>query len=393
MENKRCALRWLVLLSWVSMSSLVVGAEFRAGDEVELTRETPLFFLDKIHRDGIAGEKFKVAAYKAESKKVFLLFAENGRDIALSVDEGAVKLVLEDTGETAKKVRKAAETLDFASARDLLRRALRANPVEPRLIQVANALERSEIALRRTGTSKASLSKAQAEAARIRKNADVTDRPNLLFPDDNSNQQRAQRMREQADAVENRAKEALQEAEADFKQTLNGIADPAEVAEKPGLPADRKDLEKWTKDEESIPPIIDGDNEKMAAYKDTLEFINNKLTGSWKKVWFGKNTGAMIIVGDLGVAILDPAELSPHIKYNPVPLATARGPQFTVRVEGRNGRKVVAMHLTKTSEVAQISTLVFGTSDPVDQKKMVNAFSTLIQMLGGKPDAFAEDDK
>ena len=156
------ALRMLALVTLL-MSAAANAAGFADGDKVRIRRAAPMFFGSEQFREGIEGELFKVLAYRTELKKVFVLAkGKDGRDIALGIDADAVEL--------------------------------------------ARAAVRS--ATGSSGTSdnqKAMAANIAAEVVRLRKNADVIDRPNPLIPNDTSNQARAAKLRAQADALERQA--------------------------------------------------------------------------------------------------------------------------------------------------------------------------------------------
>lgn len=373
-------------LSWVP----VQAGEFFADDEVKLLRDIPLHFMNKPHREGTAGEQFKVLAYKAETRRVYLLAREDGKDIALTVDEEAVVLLPKDVGPIAAQARVSAEAGDYNSARKLLASAQRTNRQDPRIIQALDALIRVEAHTRKLLQAKVALAGAVTEASRVRKNAVVVDRPNLLDPGDTSNQTRAAALREKADGVENNAKALVAKIEAELKQDLDAIA--GKPVNMQHAARNQQAQPEWAKDEEGIPPMLDGDDD-VAAYKDTLEFINNKLAGNWRKIWFGKNSGKFIVEGENGYAAFKAADLTPDVKFSREPMQSKLGPQFMLQIEGRNGRKVIDVHMPGKSLVGQSNNLRFQASDPVDQKKLVTAFSSLIQMLGGKPDAFTDEEK
>jgi hypothetical protein len=109
-----------------------IAAPFETNDQVKLTRDTPLLFVDKPFRQGTDGETFRVLAYKPDQKKVYLAGKDaTGRQIALSVSEDAVSLVPPDKAKVQADVLSAVEHQQFASAKNILDQALRASPTAP----------------------------------------------------------------------------------------------------------------------------------------------------------------------------------------------------------------------------------------------------------------------
>ncbi len=69
------------------------------NDEVELLRDEPLLFNTSVYRQGKKGERFRVAAYRADLHKVFILATDaKGKSFALSVPDAAVAPVGKDVG-------------------------------------------------------------------------------------------------------------------------------------------------------------------------------------------------------------------------------------------------------------------------------------------------------
>ena len=118
-----------VLLGALTFSSLAFSADFQPNDEVKLTRDTPLLFLDKPTRQGMAGETFQVLAYQPEQKKVFLAAKDPaGKQIAVSVAEDLVSLVPGDKAKVQADVLAAVSHQKYAVAKNLLDQALRTSP-------------------------------------------------------------------------------------------------------------------------------------------------------------------------------------------------------------------------------------------------------------------------
>jgi hypothetical protein len=139
--------------------------EFKAGDKVRITRAATLTFNGKTYRDAAIGDRFNVLAYRPAEKRVYLgLRDSEGKDFAVAVEEDAVEFV---------------------------RAAVNRAPTAAKAIGNTSATDQRAMA-----------AKVAAEVARLRKNADVIDHPNRLFPNDTSNEERAAQLRAQADALE-----------------------------------------------------------------------------------------------------------------------------------------------------------------------------------------------
>lgn len=119
-----------------------------------------------------------------------------------------------ETAEVAKQVKEIKRLVDLKKWQELaaLCQGL-ANSTEEELRQFADMGSQLSSALESLAAARKKEPQATAEAARIRRNADVTGRPNPLRPGDNSGMERAQAMRSEADAIEERVKTAIKEAE------------------------------------------------------------------------------------------------------------------------------------------------------------------------------------
>jgi hypothetical protein len=190
---------------------------FAEGDQIKVTRAAPMFFRSEKYRDGNESETFNVLAYRPELKKVFVLAkSKDGKDVALSIDETAVRLVPADPVAALAAAKTAMAAKRFADASAVIAAAIRTNREDASLSSALSAVKETEAASKAVDNAKATAGKTAADIIRIRKNARVIDHPNALFPNDTSNQTRAAAMREQADALEQKAAASLREAEGKY---------------------------------------------------------------------------------------------------------------------------------------------------------------------------------
>lgn len=192
----------LVLLGVLTISAHAFGADIQPNDEVHLTRDTPLLFLDKPLRQGTAGEAFKVLAYRPEQKKVFLAIKDPaGKEIAVSVAEESVSLVPADKAAVQAAVLAAVSRQQYAAAKAVLGQALRASPDDVGLHSVSIALDAVVIRATRLKQATDAQRSIDDDVKRRRHNADVTDHPNPLDANDQSGRRRAQEIRTGADKI------------------------------------------------------------------------------------------------------------------------------------------------------------------------------------------------
>ena len=219
----------LVLLGVLTFSSHAFGVAYQPNDEVHLTRDTPLLFLDKPLRQGTTGETFKVLAYQPEQKKVFLAAKDPaGKEIAVSVAEESVSLVPADKAKVQADVLDAVSHQQYshqqyAVAKTLLDSALRASPDDVDLHNTSVALE----ALVKSATQLNQMTFSQNTVAtdlqRRRRNADVTDHPNPLDTRDQSGRQRAAQMRTEAKSIEAQSIQSVRTAQANYDASLSAF--------------------------------------------------------------------------------------------------------------------------------------------------------------------------
>ena len=224
--NRHCPLL-LVLLGVFAYSALAFSADFQPNDQVSLKKDGPLLFLDKPLRQGMVGETFKVLAYQPAQKKVFLATKDPaGKEIAVSVTEDSVGLVPADKTKVQADVLAAVSRQQYTSAKALLDQALRASPDDADLRSTSTALEtlvKSAAQLNQVTISQRTVAD---DLQRRRRNADVTDHPNLLDAQDQSGRQRAAEIRTEANKLEVKSTELVRTAQANYdaaSSALKGI--------------------------------------------------------------------------------------------------------------------------------------------------------------------------
>jgi TPR repeat protein len=220
--------RWcfLIVAFIAALSGISRGAAYSPGDEITLTRDEPMLFRDKVFRRGRAGEEFAVLTHRADLKKVFLSATDQaGRQIAISVPEDAVVLAPVDTASLTARAVAAARARKFPDAFRLMDQAIRSAPTDVVLPQTRSAIVELQISATKFAEAHAEQKKAVAEAARIRRNAGVTDQANRLDPTDTSNQTRAEKMREQATAVEQASRQNLTAAENQLRSAAERLSE------------------------------------------------------------------------------------------------------------------------------------------------------------------------
>lgn len=435
----RSSLRSVLAVAFVSLvlrSSDTFAADFQKGDRVTITRSEKLFFLDREFRTAAAGEVFTVAGYRPELKKVFLLSKdEKGREIAVSVIETAVASAPIKPAQIMSDARTAVRVRNFTEALRIVQQAQTSAPNSAELNQFATEIKRLKDADAAFKAAKTQAAQIAGEVARLRRNANVADRPNLLNANDTSNQDRAERIRAQADAMEAKAKQSteiaefhLNEALATFdrsnipatREGIPGIAEAgappspnltspiAELNQKPAPDSDME-VEKAVRAArlEALQPILNdppieppmlASQESVQVYNDAIETLNNKLAGKARRLWFGKEAGKMIYANEEGrIYLFDPAVLNSALKFRTT--SEVVGAAFNRRsverhqiiVECRNGRKDINFYDLDRDGTGDSSGLVFYARDSVDQERLGKALRTVIEMLGARPDEFSAD--
>jgi hypothetical protein len=197
----------LLLLAFSMVTTVFASAaSFHEGDEIKLTRDESLYFRGQIFRQGMSGETFSVLSHHPEIRKVFVNANDKGKQIAVSISEDAVTLVLKDTMELRSEAIASARGGQFPEALRLISQAIRSDPQDVRVLQTLMAISNVQTASVELERAKTEQRRILIEGVRVRKNAAVVDRPNPLDPRDTSNHQRAEIMRKSADTADAAAK-------------------------------------------------------------------------------------------------------------------------------------------------------------------------------------------
>lgn len=223
------------LFSAAILFVLTIGANadpIQPGDTIKLIRKEPLLFREQPFRDGEEGETFSVLARRPETGRVFVLLKDkDGKDIAASIPDNAVTVVAKASTKIRERAVTAAKAGNLDEATRLIVEALKADPKDPELLAVSQAIITLGAAKETMEKAKKQQAQANVIATTKRKNAAVTNRPNPLAPNDTSNQRRAEVMREEAQAMEAEAKLAVSNAQSRYQSALEFIA--ASWAERP----------------------------------------------------------------------------------------------------------------------------------------------------------------
>ena len=405
------------------ITTVVSAVQFQPNDEVHLMRDTPLLFLDKPLRQGVAGETFKVLAYQPAQKQVFLAAKDpTGKEIAVSVAEESVSLVPSDKAKVQANVLAAASNQQFTVAKNLLDQALRASPDDVDLHSMSIALEAVNRSAQQLSQASAGQQTVEADLKRRRQNAVVTDRSNPLDPSDHSGRQRAAQMRAEANRIEAQSKQVLQTAQSDYEAVLSALRataqeqTPGPIPPKvvkypsfqPGLPmtaeqsrqlrqaqeqAQRENdrlqrarndaLKEWL-DDESVRPT--GVSASKPSYEETLDFINGRLARFQQRLWFGKNHQKLIYRSYDHIALLDPADLSSDVKT--IQRQDGSGPHFFVQLQTLGDHNGIEFLDRAGAESRFGHSLTMECEDNVEADRVAAACRHLITMFGGKPEPF-----
>jgi hypothetical protein len=403
----------VLLLVAMLVSTYANAASFAEGDQIKVTRAAPMFFRSEKYRDGNEGETFNVLAYRPELKKVFVLAkGKDGKDLALSIDETAVQLVPADPVAALAAAKTAMAAKRFADASAVIAAAMRTNLGDTSLSSALSAVKETEAASKAIGDAKATAGRTAADIIRIRKNARVIDHPSALFPDDTSNQTRAAALREQADALEQKAAASLREAEGKYAAASSAFNRLVDAASKP--PADvktgvkrivpeatKKFFAEWEEDakQTGTPPGVPlelAKAEKLEngepGYEATIAFLNNRMR--FAKVYFSEKRQKMVVSrSDRGVdfCVFDPAEMNPGIKYRTTQtrgtsfVPSRKVHTFTIETSGNKGGIEIFDGGEEPKRVAGFSLYA---ADEIELEKLAKAWRHLILLCGGKEDPF-----
>lgn len=177
-------------------------------------------------------------------------------------------------------------------------------------------------------------------------------------------------------------REALQKqltaARAQAQQANAKVSAMANASEQAGfaaLPA--------VKDEFVVPtlPVTNPD----PSYADTIDFINSRLADGMK-MGFGKTVGKMILRSEDEVYVFDPKDLGTTVKYWQERYGVAV--ENYVALNGRNSAKAFELIRAGGPAAERLGTLTLQASDDIEAKKLARALSHLIEIFGGKNEAF-----
>ena len=191
------------------IGAFAVVAQFAAEDEVRLRRDEPLLFKSSVFREGKAGEAFRVVTYDAKAGRVFLLATgSDGKPFALHCSDQALEPMPKDYWALVNGGIRAMQQGDLMAARALFVRAATGDDVNKVALGLALQCETLDKNTVELAAVRAAAVQAGAEAARLMRNAQTTDRPSLTAGD-TSNQVRAEEMRSKAAAIKRHAAQGI----------------------------------------------------------------------------------------------------------------------------------------------------------------------------------------
>jgi len=210
----------------------ITVAQFVPNDEVELLRDEPLLFNTSVYRQGQKGERFRIAAYRADSHKIFLFATDaNGKTFALSVPDAAVGPVGKDIGMLNDQAFAALRAGRLDDAQKLMLQVSMMDRERNVCAEIATHLGRISTAQVAYQQGLNQQQATQAEMQRRLKNAAVVDRPNALDRSDNSNQVRAQQMRNDASELAKKAEASIKSKQEQIVAELKLLSEVARKCE------------------------------------------------------------------------------------------------------------------------------------------------------------------
>ncbi len=209
------------------------AADFQKDDQVLFVRDEPLLLYGQAAATAKKGEVYTVLTYQPAERRVYLLARDRvGKMISLNAQDFAVVL-LPGRGEPA--FQRGLNALKLGHWPDAVRELAAAAAAEPDAVmydQVRAAVENVLVAQRGVQQAASALEKARQLSATKRRNANLTQAGNPLFPDDHTGPARAAAIRQEADAIDAEAQgalataqTALEHGEAGFDRTLLTLAD------------------------------------------------------------------------------------------------------------------------------------------------------------------------
>lgn len=221
----------------------VINAQFVPNDEVELLRDEPLLFNTSVYRKGQKGERFRVAAYRADAHKVFLFATDaKGKTFALSVPDAAVGPVGKDIGMLNDQAFAALRAGRGEEAQKLMLQVSMMDRERGVCAEIATHLGRISTAQLAYQQGLRQQQITQVEVQRRMKSAAVADRPNPLNANDNSGRVRAELMRKDAEQMEANAKAAIESKQEQITSELKLLSELAQKRETAGAYGEASDI-------------------------------------------------------------------------------------------------------------------------------------------------------
>lgn len=209
------------------------AADFQKDDRVLFVRDEPLLLYGQPAAAAKKGQVYTVLTFQPAERRVYLLARDaTGQSVSLNAPDFAV-VVLPGRGEPA--FQRGLNALKLGRWPDAVRELAAAVATEPDAVlygQVRSAVENVLGAQRGVQAAVTTLDKAHQLSATKRRNANITQAGNPLFPDDRTGPARAAVIRKEADAIDAAAQVAvtaaqgvLDRSEAGFDVTLRALAD------------------------------------------------------------------------------------------------------------------------------------------------------------------------
>ena len=233
----------LLLVLFVAGLPYITNAQFVPNDEVELLRDEPLLFNTAIYRQGNKGERFRVAAYRADIHKVFILATDaKGKSFALNVPAAAVGPVGRDVGMLNDQAFAALRAGRLEEAQKLMLQVPMLDRERSVCTEVATHLGRISTAQVAYQQGLKQQQATQVEVQRRMRNATVADQPNALDRTDNSNQVRAAQMRKEAEQLSENSKAAIESKQEQIAAELKLLSAVAKKRETAGAYGEALDI-------------------------------------------------------------------------------------------------------------------------------------------------------
>lgn len=190
------------------------------SQEVQLTRDTNLFFKESAYRMAKKGEILTVLQYRADTKKYYVLSSDpNGKSIALNVDADAVILVPKDADELALNGISAFQHGKFPDAIRLLRSASSVDAQAGRFSKMSSSIESIVKALNDLGQASSEYASKKADLDQKRRFLKTESLPNALDQNSYRKENAISRLQD-LDAAENAFKKNISEKEKLLKDCL-----------------------------------------------------------------------------------------------------------------------------------------------------------------------------